>query len=155
MRGESVVSRKLQIYLDAEDFRAEPILTVFWMLYIVKYLSPATSTAIIRCPRESYRLVWAALTYMSRLPGNKDGNQSGSGKRDPPIECVFRVVRVSGTMKKAEQEAIRRARLEVAKVSNYWEAQGKDILQEMFPGSTMAIGIESEGGDEEDDGSDT
>lgn len=54
-------------------------------------------------------------------------------------------------MKKAEQEAIRRARLEVAKISKNWETQGKDILLEMFFGSAMGIGIESD----DDEGSDT
>jgi ribonuclease P/MRP protein subunit POP5 len=42
--------------------------------------------------------VWAALTFTKRLP--KPIDQS----------CVFQVVRVSGTIKKAEEEAIRRAR---------------------------------------------
>ncbi|KAK5132289.1 hypothetical protein LTR08_009197 [Meristemomyces frigidus] len=67
----------------------------------VKYLSPATSTAIIRCSREHYRLVWAALTFVTRLP--------------KPVDqmCVLQVVRVSGTIRKAEEEAIRRARLHI------------------------------------------
>ncbi|KAL1852603.1 RNA-binding protein pop5 [Paecilomyces lecythidis] len=80
----------------------------------VKYLSPATSTAIIRCPRASFRLVWAALTYLSSIPASnrRSGPGSGSGARS----CVFRVVRVSGTMRKAEEEAIRRARREVVRM---------------------------------------
>ncbi|WEW56869.1 RNA-binding protein pop5 [Emydomyces testavorans] len=123
----------------------------------VKYLSPATSTAIIRCPRASYRLVWAALTYTSRLPESRHKNP---GKEEPllsrcqPLECVFRVVRVSGTMKKVEQEAIRRARLEVLRLSRKWETEGKDILQEMFPGGDSeghAMGITVESDEEEDD----
>jgi ribonuclease P/MRP protein subunit POP5 len=67
--------------------------------YIVKYCSSATSTAIIRVARAHYRMVWAALTFTSRLP--------------KPIDkpCVVQVVRVSGTIKKSEEEAIRRARL--------------------------------------------
>lgn len=62
------------------------------------YLSSATSTAIVRAPRSYYRLVWGALTYITKLP--------------KPIDqrCVIRVVRVSGTIRKAEDEAIRRAR---------------------------------------------
>ncbi|KAI9667643.1 MAG: hypothetical protein M1821_000460 [Bathelium mastoideum] len=64
----------------------------------VMYFSPATSTIIIRVARAHYRLVWAALTYTTRLPR--------------PVDelCVFRVVRVSGTVRKAEEEVIRRAR---------------------------------------------
>lgn len=63
----------------------------------VKYLSPATSTFILRVARAHYRLAWAALPFITKLPP--------SGR-----ECVLRVVRVSGTIRKAEEEAIRRAR---------------------------------------------
>ena len=81
----------------------------------VKYLSPATSTAIIRVTRAHYRLVWAALTYITRLPR--------------PIEqpCVFQVVRVSGTIRKSEEEAIRRAKasiLRAHKAAETGEADG-------------------------------
>ncbi|KAL2011013.1 hypothetical protein VTN00DRAFT_3731 [Thermoascus crustaceus] len=87
----------------------------------VKYLSPATSTAIIRCPRASFRLVWAALTYMSYVPGGPTSKRqtitAGPGSGVPSTRpCVFRVIRVSGTMRKAEEEAIRRARREIVKM---------------------------------------
>lgn len=49
--------------------------------------------------RAHYRLVWAALSFMNRVPV-WDGRP-----------CVFRVVRVSGTVRKVEEEAIRRAKL--------------------------------------------
>lgn len=65
----------------------------------VKYLSTATSTFILRVSRAHYRLVWAALSFMNRVPV-WDGRP-----------CVFRVVRVSGTVRKVEEEAIRRAKL--------------------------------------------
>ncbi|KAK4099694.1 hypothetical protein N658DRAFT_508517 [Parathielavia hyrcaniae] len=65
----------------------------------VKYLSPATSTFILRISRAHYRLVWAALAFMNRVPV-RDGRP-----------CVFRVVRVSGTIRKVEEEAVRRAKL--------------------------------------------
>lgn len=64
----------------------------------VKYLSLATSTFILRCGRSHYQMLWAALTVMDRVPV-KDGRP-----------CTFRVVRVSGTIRKAEEEAIRQAR---------------------------------------------
>ncbi|KHN97938.1 Rpp14 family [Metarhizium album ARSEF 1941] len=64
----------------------------------VKYLSLATSTFILRCRRAHYQMVWSALTCMDRVPAN--------GGRP----CIFRVVRVSGTIRKAEEEAIRQAR---------------------------------------------
>ncbi|PFH60272.1 hypothetical protein XA68_11192 [Ophiocordyceps unilateralis] len=64
----------------------------------VKYHALATSTFILRCARAHYKMLWAALTMMTRVPV-KDGRL-----------CIFRVVRVSGTMRKAEEEAIRQAR---------------------------------------------
>ncbi|KAM4064657.1 rpp14/Pop5 family protein [Hirsutella rhossiliensis] len=64
----------------------------------VKYLSLATSTFILRCARAHYQMLWAALFLMDRVPA-KGGRP-----------CIFRVVRVSGTMRKAEEEAIRQAR---------------------------------------------
>ena len=64
----------------------------------VKYLSLATSTFILRISRAHYRLVWAALTTMNELPAR-------NGK-----PCTFCVVRVSGTIRKIEEEAVRRAK---------------------------------------------
>lgn len=63
-------------------------------------MSNATSTFILKIKRAHYRLVWAALTSMSCVPV-----KTGQGK-----PCVFKVVRVSGTIRKAEEEAIRQAR---------------------------------------------
>jgi ribonuclease P/MRP protein subunit POP5 len=78
---------------------------------IVMYLSTATSTAIIRVSRDHYRLVWAALAFATRLPKPVD------------IPCVIQVVRVSGTIRKAEEEAIRRAKDSLVRAK---EALGKD-----------------------------
>ncbi|KAL8759241.1 MAG: hypothetical protein Q9184_003681 [Pyrenodesmia sp. 2 TL-2023] len=68
----------------------------------VKYLSPATSTAIIRCSRANYQLVWAALTFMTHLPELPN--------QPTPQSCVMQVVRVSGTIRKAEEAVIKHAR---------------------------------------------
>lgn len=46
--------------------------------------------------------------------------------------CVFRVVRVSGTIRKAEQEAIRRARELILKAQRDLGSQGKSTLEDMF-----------------------
>ncbi|KAJ5559095.1 hypothetical protein N7535_009040 [Penicillium sp. DV-2018c] len=101
----------------------------------IKYLSPATSTAIIRCPRAAFRLVWSALTYMSGVPepGPKR-ERAGTGRERG---CVFRVLRVSGTMRKAEEEAIRRARREIVRVK---EAEERGVLGELgLVGSGVAV----------------
>ena len=59
----------------------------------IRYFSAATSTGIIRIARDHYRIVWAALTFIRDLAGR---------------ECVITVRRVSGTVKKAEEEILRR-----------------------------------------------
>lgn len=64
----------------------------------VKYFSPVTSTGIVKVPRDHYRMVWAAMTFIKEVRGRP---------------AVMRVVRVSGTIKKAQEEAIRRAKEEV------------------------------------------
>ncbi|KAJ6010893.1 hypothetical protein N7451_002305 [Penicillium sp. IBT 35674x] len=102
----------------------------------VKYLSPATSTAILRCPRASFRLVWSALTYMSHVPStNGDASQKRpNGGRERG--CVFRVLRVSGTMKKAEEEAIRRARREIVRIRGIEE---KGVLGDLVSGGVVDV----------------
>ena len=61
----------------------------------IRYFSPATSSGIVRIARDCYRIVWAALTFIRDLAGR---------------ECVITVRRVSGTIKKAEEEILRRDR---------------------------------------------
>ncbi|SMQ53763.1 unnamed protein product [Zymoseptoria tritici ST99CH_3D7] len=112
----------------------------------VKYMSSATNTAIIRVSRAHYRLVWAALTFTTKLPNPV--NES----------CVIQVVRVSGTIKKAEEEAIRRARLSIVRARR--AAEGKtgiadSLSEDEFDELGMAGGIEDrDGNDEEDDDED-
>ncbi|PSN61970.1 hypothetical protein BS50DRAFT_650372 [Corynespora cassiicola Philippines] len=86
----------------------------------VNYWSPATSTAIIRCPREHYQMVWAALTFITRLPRPVDA----------PV--VVRVVRVSGTIKKAEEEVIRRAKMIIRRAKTSDGQAKDDVLQGVF-----------------------
>lgn len=137
----------------------------FWW-WIVKYLSPATSTAIIRCPRTSYRLVWTAVTYLSHVPDFTSQTQTpgtapsggfgaGTGKRAGPLTrpCVFRVVKVSGTMRKAEEAAIRRGRREVARVRGVEEGV---VLGLVEAGGVVGHvdggdGVDNGDGDEEDE----
>ncbi|EPY51145.1 RNase P and RNase MRP subunit [Schizosaccharomyces cryophilus OY26] len=75
----------------------------------VKYFSPSTSTGILRVSRQHIRLAWAALCFLRELNGK-------------PI--VVRVVRVSGTIKKAELAAIDRNTTDIRLLSNL-----NDIVQ--------------------------
>ncbi len=98
----------------------------------IRYFSNATSTAIVRCPRARYRLAWAALTFVTELPAAKKGASGGE-------RCVMRVVRVSGTIKKVEEEVVRRARRVISAVH---EGDGiAGILQSVF-GAEDEQGIE-------------
>ncbi|KAK2624417.1 hypothetical protein QTJ16_006367 [Diplocarpon rosae] len=116
----------------------------------VKYLSPATSTFILRVARSQYRIVWAALSLMTCLPVN-------SGKN-----CVFRVVRVSGTIRKAEEEAIRRARELILSAQRDAEDKGESTLDGIFGGTQTDADIskdinmvdrsDSDGGNSDDEG---
>ena len=128
----------------------------------VIYFSPATSTAIVRCPRASYRFVWAGLTYVGSLPGAR----RGAGGSAQNAGCVIRVVRVSGTIRKAEEEAVRRARMEIVRVKMLdqegGDENGLDSLLHGGPGGAGALdrndedaGIEdtSDGGEDMDDDS--
>ena len=59
-------------------------------------------------------MVWAALTYITKLP-----------KVDIPVVC--RVLRVSGTIRKAEEEVIRRSQ-KIVKRARAWEGKGADPM---------------------------
>lgn len=83
----------------------------------VVYLSAATSTIILRVPRNHHRLVWAALSHLTELPAPKKGTV---GK-----QCVVRVVRVSGTIRKAEEELIRRAKQDMVRAKLIQEMQDR------------------------------
>lgn len=118
----------------------------------VKYVSSATSTAIIRVARAHYRMVWAALSFVTRLPR--------------PIDqiCVVQVVRVSGTIKKAEEEAIRRARAVIVRAqrarsaSSAISVNGKAVVGAIGEDDDgdlgFANGIEDADGPEDMDGDD-
>ena len=101
----------------------------------IKYFSNVTSTAIVRCPREGWRIVGAALASLTDL------GKDGGGKR-----CVFRVVRVCGTVKKAEEEGVRRARELVGQV------KALDVSEEENRSVEMAgLDLEEEDEDEDED----
>lgn len=108
---------------------------------IVKYFSLATSTFILRCPRAHYQLVWSALTFMDHVPV-KDGRP-----------CIFRVVRVSGTIRKVEEEAIRQAKMLIlaAKEAGTPKSSLLDTPQDQ---NHMVLDVMDNSSDEDMDGND-
>lgn len=73
-------------------------------------------------------------------------------------KCVYRVVRVSGTMRKAEQEAVRRAREIILKARRELGERSESSLDGIFGAETLADSLNDvtmvDGSDAEDDESD-
>ncbi|CAG8972181.1 hypothetical protein HYALB_00007323 [Hymenoscyphus albidus] len=86
----------------------------------IKYFSQATSTFILRVSRSHYQIAWAALSFMTKEPVKNGKN------------CVFRVVRVSGTIRKAEEEGIRRAKEIVIMARREMGEQSDSTLDNIF-----------------------
>lgn len=74
-------------------------------------------------------------------------------KNGPGKPCVVRVVRVSGTIKKVEQEAVRRARLLILAAKDEMAGKGSDALSSLFGGKdsmheVAMVDVEDESGSE-------
>ena len=85
-------------------------------------------------------MLWAALTFMDRVP-----TRDGQGR-----PCIFRVVRVSGTIRKAEEEAVRQAkRLIIAakQEADYGSSFTRD-LPAREQGNAVDLSIVDESSDE-------
>lgn len=91
-------------------------------------------------------MVWAALSFTTHLP-LKSAN----------LPCVIQVVRVSGTIRKAEEEAIRRARLQIRLAQRTTGGEANAAVQavdDVVDGErdlAMLDGIEDFGGEGEDE----
>ncbi|SCU82135.1 LAFA_0C09252g1_1 [Lachancea sp. 'fantastica'] len=82
----------------------------------MKYFSNRTSTGIIRCSREDYELVVVALTLMNKIEGIED--------------IIVNPVKVSGTIKRIEQHAIRRSERLLTVIQNNRETEHFDNVSE-------------------------
>lgn len=109
----------------------------------VKYWSNATSSAIVRCRREVVRLVWAAAALVSSLRAD--------GPAGEEVKCVLRVLRVSGTIRKCEEEAIRRARGLLGRARGLEEAERGGVELEGAGRRELDgdVGVEGEDGESE------
>ena len=80
----------------------------------VKYYSPVTRCGILQADRAHYRLAWAAVTLTRLRPPARTGpggNSGGGGGGEEMM--VFRVLGISGTIRKAEERLVRKDQLEV------------------------------------------
>ncbi|CEP64836.1 RNA-binding protein POP5 LALA0_S14e00386g [Lachancea lanzarotensis] len=82
----------------------------------MKYFSNRTSTGIIRCSREDYELVVVALTLINKIEGIE--------------EIILNAVKVSGTIKRIEQHAMRRSERLLAVFQNSRESEHFDSVSE-------------------------
>jgi ribonuclease P/MRP protein subunit POP5 len=58
----------------------------------VKYYNDATNICILRCPREQFRMVWGALTLITRIENEA---------------AILRVIHVGGTLRSCQTQAIK------------------------------------------------
>jgi ribonuclease P/MRP protein subunit POP5 len=104
----------------------------------IVYFSPTTSTGILRVPRAHFRIVWAALSFVTSIPapratgykgkgGGRHALGGGSGSAEIDTPCVIRVVRVSGTIRKSEEELLRRARRDIVRA----KIEGRDVVSDV------------------------
>lgn len=113
----------------------------------IMYHSQATSTSILRVSRESFRIVWAALTMTTHLP------------KPVNAPCVIQVLRVSGTIRKSEEAAIEFSKALLRRARMEGEDQARELLSAMI-GAAEAHADASGGGadimdiDEEEDSDD-
>lgn len=86
----------------------------------VNYWNNPTSTAIVRCRRESVRLVWAACMFVrvlrQAMQGGPRNGVIGKSSGATEIECVMRVVHVSGTINKVTEALLARTRAQMSRV---------------------------------------
>ena len=81
---------------------------------------------------------------MTELPGPR--------RQDKGMECVIRVVRASGTIRKIEEELIRRARGEVTRAKRAEGDAESDVLAKLMGGTEPATATRGlTGGTIEDD----
>jgi ribonuclease P/MRP protein subunit POP5 len=78
----------------------------------VKYFSPTTRLAVIRCSRDSHKQVWAALTLLRSIKGHEVIARviHISGERCFDASCQLFSTRSKGTIRKTQYEAIKHNR---------------------------------------------
>ncbi|KAJ3202546.1 hypothetical protein HDU67_000434 [Dinochytrium kinnereticum] len=85
--------------------------------FTVKYFSPYTGIGIVRVARDHFKMMWAAMTFVSQIKGNK---------------CMINVIHVGGTIKQVQLQAIEHDKtqiLEAVKGKNFEESQVVALLE--------------------------
>lgn len=110
----SITARAIALILrhTIEDHFGELAAGTIALLIIVKYFSNKTSTGIIRCNRQNFHQVVAAMALVTKMDC---------------LDVVMRCVHVSGTIRKCEQFSIR---------------NNKKLMIEMGQDETLKSGLE-------------
>lgn len=82
------------------------------------------------------------MTLLGSLPAQR--GKAGPGEREvkSPVKCVVRVVRVSGTIRKSEEEVLRRARREIVRAKRIFHGDGDgegDVLERLVGATVQSI----------------
>ena len=88
-------------------------------------------------------MVWAGLSFVKEL--KLRGGRDGGILADTQVECVIKVVRVSGTIRKAEEEIVRRARRDIVRMKEV--EGGVGVVEKLWGARTGQLA----GGNEDED----
>lgn len=75
----------------------------------IKYYDPKSAIGILRCPRNEYRKVWCALSFLTCICNSKIKNVNSilSG-------CSISILYISGTIRKCQNRAIKHFSKEIS-----------------------------------------
>jgi len=88
-------------------------------------------------------MLWGGITSITRLNLGRAGKES--------VECVIRVVRVSGTIRKSEEECIRRSKESIRRAKKLLNLQEENVEMEDRVEMTKGIIDDDDGSGEDDD----
>lgn len=89
-------------------------------------------------------MVWAALSFVTEIPADRRGGRDGPTPK--PTPCVVQVARVSGTIRKSEEELVRRARREIVRAKILGGDGEERALERLLGGKGKGRDVEMEMG---------
>ena len=92
----------------------------------VKYWNPATNIGIVRCQRDEFRVLWAAITFISYVRGRK---------------VRIKVVYTAGTVRSCQKQVVRGIRMWVLESKSVLECVRKDLRGETMIKEVQDVGF--------------
>lgn len=104
--------------------------------FSVKYCNARTGSLIIRAARDSFKTIWATITFLTGLPSEVTAKQ----RSDASVKFIWSVVHTSGTIRSAQKNAIKRASKQIEKATSACTDQAKlKVLQDILTESQAAL----------------